>query len=183
MNIAHSLLKSALVIASIMAAGYTWAYNSTDTIQISVTGQIVSPVCQVDVKQNVELGDVARQDIYIPGANSATTLVMLNLSQCGPQLTQATATFTGNPYTADPAFGSAIYANEISSGAQDVGLQLFNLDGKALVNLANGVTYSIPINSEKSTASLPIGARMYTPHGTPTAGEFQASVTISFTYQ
>ena len=94
-----------------------------------------------------------------------------------------TIAFSGTPYTADPAYSQAIYANELANGAQDVGLQLLNLDGNALVNLANGVTYTMPLNTETGRKVLSFMARMYTPHGAPTPGNFKSAVTLNFTYE
>lgn len=183
MMTAQYVLKLFALAAYVLLPCSARAYNANDTIQVQVSGQIIASTCEVQVNDTVNLGEVARRDISVAGANSGTVLVTFSLSQCSPQLTQATAAFSGTPYSADPAYANAIYANDIATGTTDVGLQLFNLDGKTQVNLANGVRYSIPVNSQTATASLPIGARMYTPHGTPTAGDFKSSVTVSFIYQ
>lgn len=172
-----------LVWFAIFMSGSLFAYGSTDTVQIQVTGKIIAASCQVDIPQTVDLGQISRQDLSVAGGNSGTMVVLLKLSQCSPQVSQATVSFTGSPYTADPAFSSAIYANEASGGATDIGLQLFNLDGKALVNLANGVEYSFPVQTDTHAGIFSMGARMYTPHGTPTAGDFKSAVTVNFTYQ
>lgn len=162
--------------------GKLLAFDASSVVQVQVTGTIIATSCQVDVPQEVNLGEVSRQDISVPGGNSGTMVVTLKLSQCSPQLTQATVSFTGSPYTDDPAYANAIYASQTTDGAKDIGLQLFNIDGKALVNLANGVSYNFPIQADTHTGLLSIGARMYTPHGAPTAGDFKSAVTVNFTY-
>lgn len=168
---------------AILLSASLLAYGSSDSIHVQIRGTIFATSCQVDIPQDVNLGQISRQDLSVPGGNSSTMVVLLKLSQCSPEVSQATVSFTGSPYTADPAFSSAIYANEASGGATDIGLQLFNLDGNALVNLANGVNYSFPVQTTTHAGVLSIGARMYSPHGTPTAGDFKAAVTVNFTYQ
>ncbi|EDF9934220.1 fimbrial protein SthD, partial [Salmonella enterica subsp. enterica serovar Infantis] len=56
-------------------------------------------------------------------------------------------------------------------------------DGKSLVNLANNVTYTVDINSNTHEANLPVAARMYTPYGKVTAGDFTSVVTITIAWQ
>jgi len=172
---------NALVLLLISPSAY--ALHSSDTIQVQITGQIVAPSCTANVGQLVDLGTVISGDLSVPGANSQTKFVKLTLTNCSPELNHITATFTGTPYSEDPAFADAIYANESSNGTQGIGLQLFNWDGQPLVNLANGVSYQFSIDGATGSGELPIGARMYTPHGNPTAGSFSASVTVNFTYQ
>ena len=48
------------------------------------------------------------------------------------------------------------------------------------VALANGVSYPVPI--ENGAGALKFIARMYTPHGAPTAGKFSSAVTLNVTY-
>lgn len=174
---------SGLACFAILMSGSLFAYGSSDSIQVQVRGTIIATSCQVDIPQEVNLGQISRQDLSVPGGNSSTMVVLLKLSQCSPQVSQATVSFTGSPYTADSAFSTAIYANDVSGGASDIGLQLFNLDGNELVNLANGVSYTFPVQTETHSAILSLGARMYSPHGTPTAGDFKSAVTVNFTYQ
>ncbi|ROW50198.1 fimbrial protein, partial [Cronobacter malonaticus] len=50
------------------------------------------------------------------------------------------------------------------------------------VNLANGVSYSVPIKADTHSGMLSLIARMYSPLGKPTAGDFSSSVTINFIY-
>nr|WP_267081182.1 hypothetical protein [Limnobaculum allomyrinae] len=38
------------------------------------------------------------------------------------------------------------------------------------------------IDATTQSTALVMAARMYTPHGAPTAGDFGATVTINFTY-
>ncbi|WP_336219652.1 fimbrial protein [Citrobacter amalonaticus] len=173
----------ALMALCVIPSGKLLAFDASSVVQVQVTGTIIASSCQVEVPQEVSLGQISRQDLSVPGGNSSTMVVALKLSQCSPQLTRATVSFTGMPYTDDPAYANAIYANEMADGAKDIGLQLFNIDGKALVNLANGVSYSFPVQTETHAGLLSIGARMYSPHGTPTAGDFKSAVTVNFTYQ
>lgn len=168
---------------SLCLASNAFAFKNSDAINVNITGEIVSPSCNVDVTDTVELGQYLRAELSIPGANSGLVPVDINLSGCSDQTSSATITFTGTPYSADPSFASAIYANDIAEGTQDIGLQLFNLDGKPLTNLANGVSYNVPINTETGTSTFKLASRLYSPHGAPTAGDFKATVTLNFSYQ
>ncbi|MDI5811224.1 hypothetical protein MJM95_27895, partial [Salmonella enterica subsp. enterica serovar Anatum] len=53
--------------------------------------------------------------------------------------TKAAISFNGVPYP-DPNYASAIYANSAANPAQDLGLQLFNLDG--ILNLVQLIAYT-----------------------------------------
>lgn len=177
------MMKRFMLLVSLILSCPALAYNTSDTIQVQVTGQIITAACEVALDSMVSLGQIARQDLSVPGGNSAPTQFFVKLFQCSPELTKVTIAFSGTPYTADPAYSQAIYANELANGAQDVGLQLLNLDGNALVNLANGVTYTMPLNTETGRKVLSFMARMYTPHGAPTPGNFKSAVTLNFTYE
>ncbi|WP_052281623.1 fimbrial protein [Kluyvera genomosp. 1] len=180
----HLLKKTCTAsLVSVLLSGPALAYNTSDTIQVQVMGQIVTAVCEVAVDSTVDLGQVERSDLSIPGGNSGSVTFAVTLTQCSPELTQVTIGFSGTPYTADPAYAQAIYANELADGASDVGLQLLNLDGKTMVNLANGVNYTMPLDAGVDSKVLHFMSRMYTPHGTPGAGDFKSAVTLNFTYQ
>lgn len=177
-NCIATLLMGALASAPLLAA-----YKTSDVLQVEVTGQIVAPACQVEVPQTVDLGQIARQLLTVPGSNSVSKLVTLKFSQCSSVTTKANISFSGAPYAEDPSLANQIYANQLADGAQGIGLQLFNADGQPLVNLGNTVTYVVPVDTQTTSAQLPIVARMYTPHGNPTAGGFQTAVTLNFIYQ
>lgn len=177
------MMKRYTPLLGLILSCQTMAYNTSDTIQVQVTGQIITAVCEVGLDNTVSLGQVARQDLSVPGGNSAPTAFVVKLFQCSPELSKVTITFSGTPYTADPAFSQVIYANELADGAQDVGLQILNMDGNSFINLANGVDYTMPLDTETHSKMLYFIARMYTPHGTPTSGNFKSAVTLSFTYQ
>lgn len=147
------------------------AYNTADAVDINVTGLIYADPCTVTVPDTISLGQYARADIAVAGGNTATIPFTIKMTNCPATTTKAAISFNGVPYP-DPNYASAIYANSAANPAQDLGLQLFNLDGKSLVNLANNVTYTVDINSNTHEANLPVAARMYTPHGKVTAGVF-----------
>ncbi|EOC1267584.1 fimbrial protein [Cronobacter malonaticus] len=173
---------AALVFCEALFSFQSMAAGSQDTINFSVTGTIIRPSCNIEAPGVVKLGTFNRQDFSIPGANSASIPVQITLSGCMTGLSEATATFSGQPYD-NGAMGSAIYANQYENGATGIGLQLINADGKALVNLANGISYSVPIDAGTHSGNLRMIARMYSPDGKPGAGDFSSSVTINFVYQ
>ena len=178
-NVSKLLLMSMLTFMTFNAL----AFNQSDSIQVSVSGNIIASSCNIQVKDTVSLGDYTRADLSVPGANSGLIPVDIILTQCSAGMTSATVTFTGSAYKDDPAFAGAIYANDLAEGTKDIGLQLFNLDGKPLVNLANGVSYTFPVEAGTGSGKFKFASRLYSPHGTPTAGEFKATVTLNFSYQ
>ncbi|ECE5059265.1 fimbrial protein SthD [Salmonella enterica] len=158
------------------------AYNTADAVDINVTGLIYADPCTVTVPDTLSLGQYARADIAVAGGNTATIPFNIKMTNCPVTTTKATILFNGVPYPG-PIYASAIYANSAANPAQDLGLQLFNLDGKSLVNLANNVTYTVDVNINTHEANLPVAARMYTPHGKVTAGDFTSVVTITIAWQ
>ncbi|EAB3866391.1 fimbrial protein SthD [Salmonella enterica] len=158
------------------------AYNTADAVDINVTGLIYADPCTVTVPDTISLGQYARADIAVAGGNTATIPFNIKMTNCPVTTTKATILFNGVPYPG-PIYASAIYANSAANPAQDLGLQLFNLDGKSLVNLANNVTYTVDVNSNTHEANLPVAAMMYTPHGKVTAGDFSSVVTITIAWQ
>ncbi|MFV0549310.1 MAG: fimbrial protein [Limnobaculum xujianqingii] len=157
------------------------AYNDSDSVPLNVTGSIYASSCTVTFPGDINLGTYYRQNISIAGANTSDVPVTVNLTDCSPFISKATATFSGTSYTEDSGYGAILYANSIADGAQDLGLQLFNSD--PVVPLGNNTTYVVNIDPVTKSVSLNMTARMYTPHGSPTAGDFSAAVTINFTYQ
>ncbi|WP_312980271.1 fimbrial protein [Atlantibacter sp.] len=158
------------------------AFNSQETLAFTVTGNIVNAVCHVDTPSTVDLGVWRRQDLSVKGGSSTTVPVELRLTECATGVTEATASFTGTPYNND-AWAQVLYANTRDDGAQDVGLQLVNGDGKPPVNLANGAHYAFALNSQSKSGQLILLARMFSPGGSPGAGEFSSAVTINFAYK
>lgn len=159
------------------------AHNTNDVVQVSVVGSIISAPCNVSVPNNIFLGSYNQADLDVAGGNSASVPFAISLSNCPSNITKVTVSFSGQPYP-DSTFASAIYANTaVISPAGDLGLQLFNADGKTLVNLANGTTYQVDIDSATHAAKLPLISRMYTPHGKVTSGNFASVVTLNFAWQ
>lgn len=171
------------MLAVLLMPFHVLAYNANDTIQVQVTGQIITAVCEVAVDNSVDLGQIAKSDLSVAGGNSESVPFSATLTKCSPELSQVTISFSGSPYADDPAYANAIYANELTDGAKDVGLQLLNVDGESFVNLANGVDYTAPLTPGADSKVIHFIGRMYSPHGTPTAGDFKSSVTLNFTYQ
>ncbi|WP_373326458.1 fimbrial protein [Cronobacter turicensis] len=176
------LLVIALLICDALFPLTGRAGGGQSTINFSVSGNIIRPSCNVEAPNVVKLGTFNRQELSIPGANSASIPVQIKLTGCTGGLSEATATFSGQPYD-NGAMGTAIYANQYENGATGIGLQLISADGKPLVNLANGVSYSVPVDADTHSGNLRMIARMYSPEGKPGAGDFSSSVTINFVYQ
>ncbi|MCE9994465.1 fimbrial protein SthD [Enterobacter asburiae] len=163
---------------------YAWpgaAFNSQDTVNFTVKGNIIQPLCTVNVPSQIDLGSYARQDLSVAGANRANVPFTITLTDCSRGLTQAVVSFSGTPYD-DGEWGTVLYANQVAEGAKGLGLQLYNNDGNARVNLANGVSYPFQIDEQTAAGALHIIARMYSPEGKPTAGDFHTAITLNFSY-
>ncbi|MNB93186.1 S-fimbrial adhesin protein SfaS precursor [compost metagenome] len=169
------------VLALLLFAHAAAAYNDQDVVNFSVSGNITQSICSVTVPGRVDLGVYARQDLAFAGAHSANIPFTINLTGCTQGLTRATVTFTGMPYD-DGSWGSVIYANQADAGAQGIGLQIYNADGASPVNLANGVSYTFPVDAQTAGGNLTLIARLYSPEGKSTAGEFSSAVTLNFIY-
>ncbi|WP_157953009.1 fimbrial protein [Limnobaculum parvum] len=174
------LMKGYLCMALLGIGFNAVAYNASDTVPINVTGAIYASSCTVTFPGDIDLGTYYRQNISVAGAHTPEVMVTVNLTGCSPFISKATASFSGTPYAEDTGFGAYLYANNIADGAHDLGLQLFNND--LTVSLGNNTSYMVNIDGTTQSASLVMAARLYTPHGTPTAGDFSATVTINFTY-
>ncbi|WP_168189641.1 fimbrial protein [Limnobaculum zhutongyuii] len=178
----HKLWSKGYLFLGLMGMVFNAAaYNDSDSVPFNVTGSIYASSCTVTFPGDINLGTYYRQNISVAGANTSDIPVAVSLTDCSPFISKATASFSGTAYTEDAGYGSTLYANSIVGGAQDLGLQLFNSD--PMVSLGNNANYVINIDPSTKSASLNMTARMYTPHGSPTAGDFSAAVTINFTYQ
>ncbi|WP_064558764.1 fimbrial protein [Buttiauxella brennerae] len=167
----------------ILSGNNAFAFDDHSDLTVNITGAIVAPVCSVTIDNKITLGTWAKDSLSTAGATTETVPVDIVISKCPNSITEATATFSGTAYSADPSFSDVLYANSAAKGASDVGLQLYNMDGKDVINLANETTYSFPVDSEAGTATFKMGARLYTPHGSPTAGDFEATITVDVTYK
>lgn len=177
----YAVLFFAGMLVSAMSA-LAGDHNLRETRDITFHGRIAAGTCNVTNPETVDLGKYYKGDFSVAGGNTGNVPVTISFDSCTAEISQATVTFTGTPYSEDPTYGSVIYANQVTpdaDGATDVGLQLF--DYPAIhVALANGVSYPVPI--ENGAGALKFIARMYTPHGAPTAGKFSSAVTLNVTY-
>ncbi|HFS5794060.1 TPA: fimbrial protein [Citrobacter werkmanii] len=180
-RISSLILSSGLVI--LFGNDAFAAHNTSDSVQVSIVGSIISNPCNVSVPNNVFLGSYSQSDLHIAGGNTASIPFNISLTNCPASVSKVTISFSGQPYP-DSNYASAIYANTaVVNAADDLGLQLFNADGKTLVNLANGTSYDVDIDSSTHAAKLPMISRMYTPHGEVTSGNFASVVTLNFAWQ
>ncbi|XUA18705.1 fimbrial protein [Citrobacter sp. OP27] len=163
------------------------AASDKDILQFNVTGNIIDGTCNVTKPEIVDLGKYYWKDFAVAGGNTGNVPVTIAFDGCTAGLSKATITFSGTPYSEDQAYGSVIYANQVTvqaGGATDVGLQLFIRDRDHPLNgvaLANGVNYPVEIDANHS-GSMTFESRMYTPHGSPTPGAFSSAITLNVMY-
>lgn len=157
-----------------------WAYDSSNVVNLNITGTIEEPVCEVSVKPSsaIDLGTVSYQSLSgKPGASGAAKVVSIAFDNCSTGTSSVTLTFSGFSFSGND---SSIYVNELVYGAKNVGLQLQSaVDQKSL---GPGDTYTYFFNSGPEQI-FNMNARMYTPNGQVTTGNVAFTVTFNVSYK
>lgn len=176
-----------LLCALLFICASAQAYDESSTVFFDVTGTIDAVSCNVAVlpSDNINLGTIGTQYLKgIPGGNGPYTLVSLQFSGCTDNIASATITFSGDPYDATYTM---IYKNKISgeSAAGGVGLQLFTSTegGQTFAPLGNGDAYEFPFIKDADSNTFKMIARLYTPYGDVTGGQFSTTVTFNVSYK
>lgn len=185
-SICFSLLRKTLLLAlccitQLFVSSAVWAYDAGSTVNFNVTGNIEEPVCEVAVKPSntINLGTVSYQRLTgKPGASSETTAVALVFDNCSTGTASVTITFNGVPF--DGTY-TAIYENELTYGAKNVGLQLLSADEQKTLGPNDSYTYVFSDSPEGHAFNM--SARMYTPNGRVTAGNVAYTVTFNVSYK
>lgn len=166
-----------------------WAYNTSDRIQVEVTGVIKAAPCTVIWPPSaLNLGLFLVPDLNREGGSGYTQAKHLNIGfvNCPLGTNQVNITFAGTPVR-DSGFETTLFANNLVGGeaATDVGLQLFyNSQQEGYKQIGPGTQYhSVPLEVISNHAELDFYARMYTMHKQATPGYFSATVTMNVTYK
>lgn len=185
-----SIKKTGLILISSLSyltgsffiAASAQAYTDSSTINISVTGNIEEPSCEVAIKPatTVDLGTVSYQTLTgKAGSSGEDTLVQLAFSNCSTGLSAVTLSFSGSYF--DDAH-SSIYKNfrTGSDGASGVGMQL--LSQTDMQPLGPGDQY-LYIFDDAETHIFNMIARMYSPYGKIRAGVLGFTATFDVAYK
>ncbi|EBG2395036.1 type 1 fimbrial protein [Salmonella enterica subsp. enterica] len=159
-----------------------WAVSAVHCSQaanIDLTGTVVASPCVVDTntrEQTVTFEQARAVDYTEVGKTSEWQDFELTLSSCPVSTRQVTALFSGNADDVD----TTKFANTQGS-ASGMALQLMTRDRQTEISPEG--TLEVKVDNESHKAVFPLSARMYTPTGQVSAGEFQTIVQLTFTYQ
>jgi len=146
--------------------------------ELSFSGRILARPCTVDtgtVNKTVELGQGRASEMKTAGAGGEWADFELLLTNCPAATIGATATFSGTPDAED---GTAF---KNTADATGIALRLASRDRATTYQNDSTMTQTIDTTTHKAT--FPLSARMFSPKGNPTSGQFAAAVNVSFTYQ
>lgn len=146
---------------------------------IDISGTVVASACTVDtdtIGQTVTFEQARAVDYSRIGDISEWQDFELTLSACPLSTTQVTAQFSGDADSDD----ATKFANAQGS-ASGMALQLMTRDHQTEISPQG--TLVVDVNKDSRRAVFPLSARMYTPTGRVTSGEFQTTVQFTFTYQ
>lgn len=159
-----------------------WAVSGIDSMQaaeINLSGTVVASACIVDAntkEQTVIFEQALAVNYPNPGDTSEWQDFELTLSSCPASTTQVTAKLSGDADSDD----ITKFANSQGS-ASGMALQIMKRDHLTEISPEGSLAAAVDKVSRK--AIFPLSARMYTPTGTVTAGEFKTTVQLTFTYQ
>lgn len=159
-----------------------WAVSGINSVQatdINLSGTVVASACIVDtdtVDQTVNFEQARAVDYHIVGDTSEWQDFELTLSACPISTTKVTALFSGEADRDD----TTKFAN-VQGDASGIALQIMTRDH--LTEISPEDVYQVGVDNKSHRAEFPLSARMYTATGQVTAGEFRATVQLTFTYQ
>ncbi|ECE6742734.1 type 1 fimbrial protein [Salmonella enterica subsp. salamae] len=159
-----------------------WGVCGIQTVQaadINLSGTVVASACIVDtgtIDQTVTFEQARAVDYTRVGDTSEWQDFELTLSACPSSTSQVTALFSGDANSDD----ITKFANAQGS-ASGMALQIMTRDHQTEISPEETLAVSVDRTSRR--AIFPLSARMYTPTGHVTSGEFQTTVQLTFTYQ
>lgn len=159
-----------------LACMWMAAVNAAD---IQLSGTVVASACTIDTgtkDQTVTFKQARAVNYSKVGDTSEWQDFELTLSGCPASTTQVTALFSGDADDDD----LTKFANAQGS-ASGMALQIMTRDHLTEISPAGKLAVNVDADSHR--ALFPLSARMYTPTGNVTAGEFNTTVQLTFTYQ
>lgn len=165
-------LKSITVLVGLWITGATAA-------DINLSGTVVAAACTVDTstkEQTVTFQQARAVDYTVVGDTSEWQDFALTLSSCPVSTTLVTVSFSGDTDSTDPTK----FANT-QGDATGMALQIMTRDHQTEIQPKGKM--SVGVDASTRSVIFPLSARMYTPTGMVTAGDFKTIVQLSFTYQ
>ncbi|MFT2797386.1 fimbrial protein [Serratia sp. N21D137] len=169
----RKLIKNALLIT------ITGMMSSTlQATNLNINGTVVASSCNVDsgsVNQDVDFGPLRSSDLKDNGTATIWIPFTVRVTQCPISTNRVTATFSGTPSTDD----ITLFANSGTAG--NVAVQIAQNADKSVVQ-GNGSSMTMNVDAQHN-AVFDLASRIYSVHGNTTAGSFNSTVLINFTYQ
>ena len=153
--------------------------SSAQATTIDLSGTVVASACTVDTgskNQTVRFDQARAVNFSRVGATGEWQDFSLTLSSCPSSTTRVKATLTGDSDSDD----QTKFANS-SGDATGMAMQIMTRDHLTEISPAGSIT--VDVDRTTHNAQIPLAARLYTPTGTVTAGEFNTTVQFTFTYQ
>ncbi|HGH4663329.1 TPA: fimbrial protein [Enterobacter kobei] len=153
--------------------------SSAQATTIDLSGTVVASACTVDAgskNQTVRFDQARAVNFSRVGATGEWQDFSLTLSSCPSSTTRVQATLTGDSDSDD----QTKFANS-SGDATGMAMQIMTRDHLTEISPAGSIT--VDVDRTTHNAQFPLAARLYTPTGTVTAGEFNTTVQFTFTYQ
>lgn len=174
--------KALVLLACCAPVAGAWAASEPASVDITVTGQIISNTCTVDAtKSDLEpvLDTVSDRDMKGKGTVKGQKDINIVLTDCGADTTkvEVTASGTAQDTTAD--------ANAFSNTgeATGVGLYFYETDGATKFSPDGSVKETVTLSPDDSdNATMTFKAGYVSVVDTPVAGDFKSQVTLTLAY-
>ena len=163
--------------AAFLAAVISGHVIAADSVNVSVTGNIVASPCVfngVNSRLDVNLGNIQATNMVTPGSLSDPVAFDLLFTLCPAGTRSVTATFSGTP---DPVAGAGYYKN--SGTAENVAIAMTAMGSDALLGTGSSLTQNIAADR---TATLAMQARVKSVAGGATPGTISAAVVLTLQY-
>ncbi|WP_416175403.1 fimbrial protein [Enterobacter bugandensis] len=168
-----NILRTA-ALAAILVSCNTFA---TDSVSVSVTGNIVASPCIFNGGNNsldINLGNIQASNMATPGSSSDPVSFNLLFTQCPTGTRSVTVSFTGNP---DPVAGADYYMN--SGSAMNVAIAMSEAATGAMKGTGTSITQTIAADR---TATMAMQASVRSSTGGATPGSISAVVVMTMQY-
>ncbi|MEG5567250.1 fimbrial protein [Enterobacter bugandensis] len=168
-----NILRTA-ALAAILVSCNTFA---TDSVSVSVTGNIVASPCIFNGGNNslnINLGNIQASNMATLGSSSDPVPFNLLFTQCPTGTRSVTVSFTGNP---DPVAGADYYMN--SGSATNVAIAMSEAATGAMKGTGTSITQTIAADR---TATMAMLASVRSSTGGATPGSISAVVVMTMQY-
>ncbi|HII4349344.1 TPA: fimbrial protein [Enterobacter cloacae] len=168
-----NIMRTAAFIAAVISGNVIAA----DSVNVSVTGNIVASPCVFNggnTSLDINLGNIQASNMATPGSTSDPVPFSLLFTQCPAGTRSVTVSFTGNP---DSVAGTSYYKN--SGSATNVAIAMSEAATGALKGTGTTITQTIAADR---TATMAMQALVKSVTGGATPGSISAVVVMTMQY-